>query len=59
MGVMVCVVLGDNGFSDGMLDCVEYVDFFVFSLYVLVCGGISVCVSGNCIEEEIVWNDGV
>jgi kumamolisin len=57
LGVTICVAAGDSGSSDGMTDGKVHVDFPASSPYVLGCGGTSLHVNGNGIQDESVWHD--
>ena len=56
LGITICAAAGDAGSSDGDKDGKVHVDFPASSPYVIACGGTRLTVSGNSIEEEVVWH---
>lgn len=58
LNVSVFAASGDNLSTDGVNDGKAHVDFPASSPWAMGCGGTSISVSGNAINQETVWNDG-
>ena len=55
LGITVCCVSGDNGWTDGIGTKRAHVDYPASSPYVLACGGTRLEVTGGKLDET-VWN---
>ena len=59
MGVTVILASGDDGSIDGVLDGNVHVNFPASSPHVLSCGGTTIDVAGDAIQQEVVWSNGI
>ena len=55
LGITVCCVSGDNGWTDGVGTKRGHVDYPASSPYVLACGGTRLTANGRNLDE-VVWN---